>query len=85
MYQDIILATMNSRSNIHKKRNLSKLSSLKAQQIGNGVQWQEGAVFPTSPGARRGPAVGLPRAPDGTGRLAVVRPVLPKGRTAVFG
>ena len=37
------------------------------------------------PGARRGPAGGLPRAPDGTGRLAVVRPVLPKGRTAVFG
>ena len=37
------------------------------------------------PGARRGPAGGLPRAPDGTGRPAVVRPVLPKGRTAVFG
>ena len=37
------------------------------------------------PGARRGPAGGLPRAPDGTGRLAVVRPVRPKGRTAVFG
>ena len=34
------------------------------------------------PGARRGPAGGLPRAPDGTGRLAVVRPILPKGRTA---
>ena len=28
---------------------------------------------------------GLPRAPDGTGRLSVVRPRLPKGRTAVFG
>ena len=37
------------------------------------------------PGARWSPAGGLPRAPDGTGRLAVVRPVLPKGRTAVFG
>ena len=37
------------------------------------------------PGARRSTAGGLPRAPDGTGRLAVVRPVLPKGRTAVFG
>ena len=37
------------------------------------------------PGARQGPAGGLPRAPDGTGRLAVVRPVRPKGRTAVFG
>ena len=40
---------------------------------------------PNRPGARRGPAGGLPRAPDGTGRLAVVRPVRPKGRTAVFG
>ena len=28
---------------------------------------------------------GLPRAPDGTGRLAVVRPVRPMGRTAIFG
>jgi len=37
------------------------------------------------PGARRGPAGGLPRAPDGTGPLAVVRPGCPKGRTAVFG
>ena len=36
------------------------------------------------PGARRGPAGGLPRAPDGTGRLAVVRPGRFKGRTAVF-
>ena len=36
------------------------------------------------PGAR-GPAGGLPRAPDRTGRLAVVRPICPKGRTAVFG
>ena len=27
---------------------------------------------------------GLPRAPDGTGRLAVVRPGRFKGRTAVF-
>ena len=36
-------------------------------------------------GGPAGPAGGLPRAPDGTGRLAVVRPVLPKGRTAVFG
>ena len=35
-------------------------------------------------GARRGPAGGLPRAPDGTGRLAVVRPGRFKGRTAVF-
>ena len=40
---------------------------------------------PNRPGARRGPAGGLPRAPDGTGRLAVVRPVRAKGRTAVFG
>ena len=39
---------------------------------------------PNRPGARRGPAGGLPRAPDGPGRLAVVRPVRPKGRTAVF-
>ena len=37
------------------------------------------------PGALRGPAGGLPRAPDGTGRLAVVHPVRPKGRTVVFG
>ena len=37
------------------------------------------------PGARRGPAGGLPSAPDGTGRLAIVRPGRPKGRTAVFG
>jgi len=36
------------------------------------------------PGARRGPAGGLPRAPDGTGRLTVVRPGRFKGRTAVF-
>ena len=28
---------------------------------------------------------GLPRAPDGTGQLSVVRPGQPKGRTAVFG
>jgi len=28
---------------------------------------------------------GLPRAPDGTGRLTVVGPGRPKGRTAVFG
>ena len=34
------------------------------------------------PGARRGPGRGLPRAPDGTRRLAVVRPGCPKGRTA---
>ena len=47
----------------------------------------EGVVssVPNRPGARRGPAGGLPRAPDGTGRLAVVRPVRPKGRTVVFG
>ena len=44
-----------------------------------------GISVPNRPGARRGPAGGLPRAPDGTGRLAVVRPVRPKGRTAVFG
>jgi len=37
------------------------------------------------PGAPRGPPEGLPRAPDGTGRLAVVRPGRPQGRTAVFG
>ena len=36
------------------------------------------------PRARRGPAGGLPRAPDGTGRLAVVCPGCCKGRTAVF-
>ena len=30
-------------------------------------------------------AGGLPSAPDGTGRLAVVRPVRPNSRTAVFG
>ena len=40
---------------------------------------------PNRPGARRGPTGGLPRAPDGTGRLVVVRPVRPKGGTAVFG
>ena len=28
---------------------------------------------------------GMPSALDGTGRLAVVRPVRPKGRKAVFG
>ena len=39
------------------------------------LEWGD-AVFPT--------VRGLPRAPDGTGRLAVVRPVRPKGRTAVF-
>ena len=27
----------------------------------------------------------LPRAPDGTGRLSIVRPGQPKGRTAFFG
>ena len=27
---------------------------------------------PSRPGARRGPVGGLPRAPDGTGRLSVV-------------
>ena len=37
------------------------------------------------PGARRGPGGGLPRAPDGTGRLAIVRPGRPKRKTAVFG
>ena len=37
------------------------------------------------PGARRGPGGGLPRAPDGTGRLAIVRPGRPKRRTAVPG
>ena len=35
--------------------------------------------------AWRGPAGGLPRAPGGTERLAVVRSGSPKGRTAVFG
>jgi len=40
---------------------------------------------PNRPGAPRGPAGRLPRAPDGTGRLAIVRPGRPKGRTAVFG
>ena len=33
---------------------------------------------------RRRPG-GLPSAPGGTGRLAIVRPGRPKGRTAVFG
>ena len=37
------------------------------------------------PGARRGPGGCLPRAPDGTGRLAVVRLGRPKRRSAVFG
>ena len=37
---------------------------------------------PNRPGARRGPAGVLPRAPDGTGRLSVVRPGRPKCRTA---
>ena len=40
---------------------------------------------PNRPGARRGPTGGLPRAPDGTGRPAVVRPVRAKGRTAGDG
>ena len=35
--------------------------------------------------SQSGPRGGLPRAPDGLRPLAVVRPVLPKGRTAVFG
>ena len=50
----------------------------------NVIGWTSVSVR-NRPGARRGPAGGLSRAPDGTGRLAVVRPVLPKGRTAVFG
>jgi len=37
-------------------------------------------VFPTV----REPAGGLPRAPDRTRGLSVVRPRRPKGRTAVF-
>jgi len=40
---------------------------------------------PNRPGARWGPAGGLPRAPDGMRRPAVVRPGRPKGRTAIFG
>ena len=41
---------------------------------------------PSRPGARRGPAGGLPRAPDGTGRLSVVRPGRPRaGRRALQG
>ena len=40
---------------------------------------------PNHPGARRGPAGGLPRARDGMGRLSVVRPGRSKCRTAVFG
>jgi len=43
------------------------------------------ASVPNRPGGRWGPAGRLPRAPDGTGGLAVVRPVRPKGRTAVLG
>ena len=42
-------------------------------------------MFPTVRGARGGPAGRLPRAPDRTGRLSVVRPGRPKCRTAVFG
>src|SRR5205807_8483225 len=51
----------------------------------SGVESKSASSVPNRPGARRGPAGGLPRAPDGPGRLAVVRPVRPKGRTAVFG
>ena len=37
---------------------------------------------PSRPGARRGPTGGLPRAPDGTGRLSVVRLGRPQGGAA---
>ena len=40
---------------------------------------------PNRPGAWQGPVGGLPRAPDGTGRLSVVRPGRLKSRTVVFG
>ena len=39
---------------------------------------------PNCPGAGRGSAWGMPRVPDGTGRLSVANPSRPKGRTAVF-
>jgi len=50
----------------------------------NGMHHRNTTSVRSRPGARRGPAGGLPRAPDGTGRLAVVRPGRFKGRTAVF-
>jgi len=40
---------------------------------------------PNRPGARRGTVGELQRAPDWTGRLSIVRPGQPKGRTVVFG
>jgi len=49
-----------------------------------GSSWISSSSVRSRPGARRGPAGGPPRAPDGTGRLAVVRPGRFKGRTAVF-
>ena len=45
-----------------------------------------GNSVPKRQGARRGPVGGLPRAPDGTGRLSMVRPGGPKGgRRALQG
>ena len=49
-----------------------------------GIEWSTLDSVRSRPGAQRGPAGGLPRAPDGMERLAVVRPGRFNGRTAVF-
>jgi len=60
-------------------------TSASAKYLTGGIGPGKGISVPNRPGARRGPVGGLPRAPDGTGRLSIVRPRQPKGRTVVFG
>jgi len=64
-------------------------SSKPGHSLLRSIQQMENQVLalsvPNRPGARRGPVGGLPRAPDRTGRISVVHPGRPKGRTAVFG